>query len=81
MEALGRHLAGYGFKNPRVIDPSPIGLTKKLSAQACQSDSLTQSILHPLKTLRESKIRAKGRGEERGALNASELFWTKVGEQ
>jgi hypothetical protein len=40
-------------------------LTEKSSAQTCQSDSLTQSTLLSLKTLGESKIRAKGRGEGR----------------
>ena len=49
-------------------------MTKKSSAQACQSDFLTQSTLLSLKTLRESKIGAKG--EERGALVAWELLST-----
>ena len=39
------------------------GLTKKSSAQACQSDSLTQSTLLSLKTLGESKIGPKGTRE------------------
>ena len=63
MEVLGRHLASKGSKNPRVIDANPTGLTKKSSDQACQSDSLTQSTLLSLKTLRESKIGAKRRAE------------------
>ena len=63
MKALGRCLAGWGSKNSRVIDANPTGLTKKSSAQAYQSDALTQSTLLLLKTLGESKIGAKGREE------------------
>jgi hypothetical protein len=36
---------------------------KKLSAQACKDDSLTQSTLLSLKNLGKSKIGAKKRGE------------------
>jgi hypothetical protein len=36
---------------------------KKTSAQACQSDFLTQSTLLSLKSLGESKLGAKERGE------------------
>ena len=79
MKALGRCLAGWGSKNSRVIDANPTGLTKKSSAQACQNDALTQSTLISLKTLGGQRL--EPRGEESGALNALELFWTKVGEQ
>jgi hypothetical protein len=52
-----------GARPPRVIDANPTGLTKKSSAQTCQSDSLTQSTLLSLKSLKKLKLGAKGREE------------------